>query len=351
MPQRPNQRVRLDVQPPEAEAEPTLWQRAWEAYYVSRAARNLSDRPGRRINPTPAQVDRVRMQYGWVVGRLSDFLADCARGADGYPPPVSGPDDWTAAHGDRFLVDLAEQTTLADSTRHTAYARIRAFLNWCAKRPDEPWARTKVVPREGEPEIVKRRQRRQPLTAAEEERIMQALRDKGRDAMLARFMLFTGARLSSALGVKRDDIDWREETVQVVLKGRTTKQLRLSLVHPDDRTFVKDLRRFIQTLPATTCPYVFLSLRRSNGEDFHGLTPSGAITLFRRLRAETGIDIHAHLFRHTYSGRMAQVVSIEDLSLSLGHSRTSTTEAYYGRRAERQSLDAIRRAGSSRPPV
>ena len=346
MPQRPNQRRRHAVDPPDPGTGPSLWDQAWMAFMAHKAARNLGHGDERRVTIEPAKVEHMVRTYRWIRRRVDDFRGDCQAGLEGGLGAVDAPADWTDGHTDRFMLELAAaEAGLSDESRRTVHTFIGGFLRYCARRTDAPWTRS-YVPPGGAPKVVHRRQRRTPLSATEEKRLYTALEGRGRDVMLARFLLFTGARLSDALSATVDAIDWQNKTIKVVGKGN--KERLLGLVNADE-DLSKTLRAFVRERPATDCPYLFLSVRRDAHAQYKRLTRSGAITMFRRLRLATGVDIHAHLLRHTFSQRMADVLPIEDVSVLLGHSRTATTEMIYGRRSMQQALEAQRRRGSVKP--
>ncbi len=77
----------------------------------------------------------------------------------------------------------------------------------------------------------------------------------------------------------------------------------------------------------------WLKLRASLGaretDPLFLLTYAGIVTLVRRLKAETGIDVFPHKVRHTAATKLVVAgVDLHSVKELLGHTQITTTEAY-----------------------
>ena len=58
------------------------------------------------------------------------------------------------------------------------------------------------------------------------------------------------------------------------------------------------------------------------------MTEAHVSAAFRRIREQTGIDISAHRFRHTFASKLAKQGRVKELQQVLGHTDVRTTLGY-----------------------
>ena len=135
-------------------------------------------------------------------------------------------------------------------------------------------------------------------------------------------LLDCGLRLSEAVGLKTENINFEKGYIKVLGKGRKERivpaglkirRMMLAYVHK---------RR---AADAAADKYFFLT------DDGKPITNGGVTSLIRRLKIRTGVArLHAHLFRHTFATNFLihGLGDVYELSRILGHSEIRTTEKY-----------------------
>lgn len=135
-----------------------------------------------------------------------------------------------------------------------------------------------------------------------------------RDEALIRFIYGTGLRVSEALAITRDDIDFDKMVVHV-RNGKNSKS----------RTVVasKDALNAITTY--------FRSAERN--KPIFDMTDSTVRKHMRKLAAKLDMPrLHAHSIRHAHAVALAKAgVSINYIQQQLGHSNIGTTSLYLQR--------------------
>lgn len=155
------------------------------------------------------------------------------------------------------------------------------------------------------------------LTEAEQERLLDVLRreDGGRDFALVALMLELGLRISSALRLSLDDIDF--VAGEVVLRTKGDRPSRMPL----PRSIATQLQRYVAT--AKSGPL----FAGANGQ------PVTARHVNRRLRfwaERAGIDpISSHALRHSFAMRIYRKTGDLHLTqVALLHASPASTTAY-----------------------
>lgn len=143
-----------------------------------------------------------------------------------------------------------------------------------------------------------------------------------RNRVLICLLLDCGLRLSEAVGLKSENINFEKGYIKVFGKGRKERIIPAGL----------KLRRMMITYvhkrraaDATADKYFFLT---GKGKP---ITNGGVNSFLRRLKIRTGIArLHAHLFRHTFATNFLihGLGDVYELSRILGHSEIRTTEKY-----------------------
>lgn len=163
------------------------------------------------------------------------------------------------------------------------------------------------------------------LTDNEVDRMLSAVRTHTfagqRLRVLLEVLLSTGMRISEALSLNRDSIDWEQGEAEIVGKGNRQRTVFFS-----PRCLI-----WIQELLATRRdrhPAVFIT----NGSAPRRLTRNNISKVFIRLRQRSGISkkLTPHLLRHTFCTsllhRGADIMFIKELA---GHRDIQITARYY----------------------
>jgi site-specific recombinase XerD len=162
------------------------------------------------------------------------------------------------------------------------------------------------------------------LRAREVQRLLSAVREAEgraaeRDHALLTFLLHTGIRLGSALGLRVSDIDFSQHTAQINGKGGARQSIYLTA------RLRRLLKSYVQASRLAPDDPLFPS--RSGGH----LCARQVQLRFKHWLEKAGIDRHltVHSLRHTFAMNLYRKTG--DLRLvqtALGHRHISTTEIY-----------------------
>jgi site-specific recombinase XerD len=190
---------------------------------------------------------------------------------------------------------------LADNTLHTHMLRLKAFLYWCSREDDfsdlisERVARRIELPKVEQKviDIITPDQFKRLYAACDDSRYAG---DTQRNRAILCLLLDTGIRVSELCGLTIDHIYLSDDDNFIRVKGKGRKQREVGI---GDRTR-KALRSYMLRYrkASRTEQHVFM------GHLGSPLTPMGIDQLLGRLARAAGItdvQIHAHLFRHTYA--------------------------------------------------
>lgn len=148
-----------------------------------------------------------------------------------------------------------------------------------------------------------------------------------RDRALLHFAVTSGVRVSELIGVRVDDITFRNNYLDVRVRGKGRKERVLTLW----KAVAESVRAWLAVRGETRVPELFVSRR---GE---ALTRSGAEWILRKhtniatvtcpsLKAKR---VSPHVLRHTCAMTILQATrDIRKVALWLGHADTQTTEIY-----------------------
>lgn len=223
---------------------------------------------------------------------------------------------------ERYLVSLRESRAPSSAARATSTLRgWFAFLVEEGYLTRDPSARVRGA----------RRGRRLPKPLGEDEvaRLLDAMArtsaiDK-RDRALLELLYGTGARVSEALGVTLNDLDFDEKLILVTGKGSKQRLV------PMGRALEEALRDYLgpggrHDLKARASLRLFVNARGGN------LSRQGVDLIIDRRALVAGIDrtrISAHVFRHSCATHMlAHGADIRVVQELLGHSSIATTQLY-----------------------
>ena len=144
-----------------------------------------------------------------------------------------------------------------------------------------------------------------------------------RDAAILETIYSCGLRISELCGMRAEDVDWNEQLVRVLGKGRKERQL------PIGDTALKAIKYYWQQLaqaPSGADP-VFLGSEKRRTP----LAPRTLQTRLKRYLAFAGLDpkLTPHKLRHSYATHLldagADLRSVQEL---LGHANLVTTQVY-----------------------
>jgi integrase len=146
---------------------------------------------------------------------------------------------------------------------------------------------------------------------------MQLARARKRARALLLILLYTGLRISDAVKLKRDAVDFK--TGKVLLRIMKTKT-------PFYTKLPAEALEALKALPVESPDYFLWS-----GKCILATAISSASKAIRSIAKEAGVaDAHPHRFRDTFSVTLLQNgVSIRTVQLLLGHSSVVTTEKHY----------------------
>lgn len=144
-----------------------------------------------------------------------------------------------------------------------------------------------------------------------------------RDFAVVGLMLLSGLRSCEVLGLRLEDVSWRQAELRVRGKGGKVRVLPLA---PET---IRLLDCYVKTeRPLTAGSDLFVCLKgRARGRP---LTQAGLRSLFRHHRAGASVpQANPHRFRHTFGSDMIRGgVSLPALQRLMGHSHINTTMLY-----------------------
>lgn len=168
---------------------------------------------------------------------------------------------------------------------------------------------------------------RQALTQLELEYLRKACKTPRQKAILE-FLYSTGCRVSEMIQVKKEDINWKDNTVHLFGKGQ---KHRTSFINAKAEVAIKD---YLATRH-DECEFLFVSERAP----IHGIKKESIEKIIRELAQMSDITRHVtpHILCHTCATQALESgMPIEDVSKLLGHAQVNTTMIY-----AKASLDKV----------
>lgn len=156
-----------------------------------------------------------------------------------------------------------------------------------------------------------------------------------RDKFLIKLLFETGIRIGEALGLRHEDVDsvggkneirivFRDDNVNDA-KGKS-KSERIVQVSGDLMRLYG--RYIIDEYPDVDSDYVFVNIWK--GEIGHPMKYSTVRGLFKSLKKKTGIEVYAHLLRHTHATDLIRSgMDMAYVQKRLGHTSIQTTVNTY----------------------
>ena len=219
---------------------------------------------------------------------------------------------------------------LQGGSRHYATStiarKIAAVKTFCAYLVDQHLIETNPAQLLSSPKVKKHIPK--TLTRAELERLLAAPAKAGgakgaRDRALLGLLISTGMRVTEAVNLQVDDIDWDKGVVTCRGKGQRARQLPLGQARAGLADYVQRARAELtrDKSPAT----LFLNHRGQQ------LTRQGVWLILKDAAQAAGIgaDVTPHTLRHSYArylvGAGEDLRRVQEL---LGHANLSTTQIY-----------------------
>ena len=188
------------------------------------------------------------------------------------------------------------------------------FFNWAHK--EEYLTRNPAISVKA---IKYEQKERQALSQLELEYLRLACKTP-RDKAILEFFYSTGCRVTELIGVKKEDIDWKSNSVHLFGKGQ---KHRTSFINAKCEVTLKE---YLKTRQDNN-EYLFVSERSPHNQ----LTKSAVEKIIRQLAQRSSVTKHVtpHILRHTTATQAVNNgMPIEGVSKLLGHANVATTMIY-----------------------
>jgi len=203
---------------------------------------------------------------------------------------------------------------LKQTSLGTIICSLRSFFNWLFREEiilSNPMARV-VTP--------KTEKRLRHALDQEELEVLRQVCKTDRERAILEFLVSTGCRLSEAVQVNLEDINWSEKSLKVIGKGNKERKVYFSV-----KSKVL-LKKYIHNRTDQTTALFVTSkgiINRLSGRSIEREV--------KNIAKRTGNEksIYPHLFRHTFATHKLNLgMSLPVLQRLLGHEEPSTTQIY-----------------------
>ena len=172
-----------------------------------------------------------------------------------------------------------------------------------------------------------------------------------RDRFLLMLLLNTGLRIGETLGLHHEDILQAGDAFKLVVRDRDDNPNQVFAKTGYREVFITreiidiydDYCFFLECTIGHVADQVFVKIHGTNKG--MPLDKTDVYSLFKRLKAKTGIDVYPHLFRSTYATTAyASTHNIEFVRDTLGHKSVQTTIDSYVFPSQEQRLEEWKQA-------
>jgi site-specific recombinase XerD len=225
------------------------------------------------------------------------------------------------SHVQEWLIYLREERMVKPATLSARFSALRRFFTWLEEEGEiaqSPMLRMRGPKVEVTPPQV--------LTDDEQRRLLDACRgsdfEDRRDAAILRLMLDTGLRRGEVAAMKLEDVNLKDQAINLVGKGA-----RPAVVFFGVRA-ARDLDRYLRTRGRhrlADLPWMWLA---QNG----ALTGDGILQMLQRRGRAGGVTrhLHPHLLRHSWAHSMKMQGASDEDVMVLGRWRDRNVMARYG---------------------
>ena len=158
---------------------------------------------------------------------------------------------------------------------------------------------------------------RESFSTTDIERLKRACKSM-RDIAIINFLLSTGCRISEAVALNREDINF--DTGECIVLGKGNKERTVYL----NEVAIMTLREYL-ACRQDNCEALFI------GKDLVRLQQNGVRAMLRDLGAKAGVEnVHPHRFRRTLITRLLNNgMQIHEVAIVAGHDKVDTTMKYF----------------------
>ena len=217
-----------------------------------------------------------------------------------------------------FLYDYqhreAKKISLATLGNYLRY--IKYFFAWCQDND-----MISKNPAKNIGSIKAEQKHRNAMTRRDLVLLMNACRTDKERAII-NMMYATGCRISEAVSIRLNDIDWREKKIAVIGKGRKHRDLLFNEAAEISMKIYLENRK-------QKSGFLFCS-DRDNDRD-RQLTTAGMRRIINDIGERSGVSVHLtpHVIRHTTATLALDAgMPVEQVQQMLGHSQIETTMKY-----------------------
>lgn len=213
-----------------------------------------------------------------------------------------------------YISKISTERNLRDTSLQTHINVLRSFFSWLHGEGiirRNPMLKIKSL----KLDLAKARH---ALTAEELERMRDACRTY-KEKALVEFFVSSGCRLSEAVGIRIDQINWRDRSVMVHGKGNKDRMVYFSV-----RTKLM-LEEYLRNRKGGT------ALFASSRTPYDSMGPRAIQKLLQQIgeRAHEERRVHPHLMRHTFATSALNAgMDIMVIQRLLGHNDIKTTQIY-----------------------
>lgn len=212
-----------------------------------------------------------------------------------------------------FLAQYKEHRKISNRTLDNMRKTISSFFSWMSDEGHISYNPAKALKRIKYTKTVKK-----PFSIVEREKLKNACTIH-RDLALVEFLYASGLRVSEAISIDINNIDFISREATVVGKGSKERKFYLSEI------CIEYLKSYLNSRTDNN-PSLFVGTKRP----YNRLTKEGIESIVKRIGKKAGVEnVHPHRFRRTLATDLVRKnVPIQDVAHILGHADLRTTQVY-----------------------